>query len=104
MHYDMLLAIKDRLPELYAYSYSAYSQPSTLFYGPYTVQSSEGPQQGDPLGPLMFCNAVQPLLESLGSELTVGYLDDLTLGGLQSQVAKARSTSCPGRRRVGFDP
>ena len=85
---DMLLAIKDRLPELYAYSYSAYSQPSTLFYGPYTLQSSEGPQQGDPLGPLMFSNAVQPLLESLGSELTVGYLDDLTLGGLQSQVAK----------------
>ena len=36
----------------------------------------------------MFGNAVQPLLESLGSELTVGYLDDLTLGGLQNQVAK----------------
>ena len=83
---DMLLAIRDRLPELYAFCLSAYVQPSILFYGPYTLLSNEGPQQGDPIGPLMFSNAVHPLLESLGSELTEGYLDDLTLGGLQSVV------------------
>jgi hypothetical protein len=44
--YDMLLAIKDRLPELYAFCFSAYAQPSVLFYGPFTLMSSEGPQQG----------------------------------------------------------
>ena len=84
---DMLLAIRDRLPKIYAFCYSAYSQPSKLFFGDYTVQSQEGPQQGDPLGPLLFCNTLHPLLQSLKSELNLGYLDDLTLGGLQSQVA-----------------
>ena len=85
---DMLLALRDSLPELYPYSYSAYAYPSLLFYGPYTLLSNEGPQQGDPIGPLLFCNTVQPLLESLQSELPLGYLDDLTLGGEQSAVAK----------------
>ena len=60
---------------------------------------SEGPQQGDPLGPLMFSNTVQPLLVSLTSELTLGYLDDLTLGGLPSQVAKDINPAGHGDRR-----
>ena len=84
---DMFLAVKDRLPELYAFSFSAYSQPSNLYYGPYTLMSNEGPQQGDPIGPLLFSNTIHPLLESLESELPLGYLDDLTLGGPQSVVA-----------------
>lgn len=84
---DMLLATRDRLPELYSFCFSAYSQPSILFYGPFTILSNEGPQQGDPIGPTMFSNTVHPLLESLESEFTEGYLDDFTLGGLQSVVA-----------------
>jgi len=50
--------------------------------------SNEGPQQGDPIGPLLFCTTIKPLLKSLRSELPLGYLDDLTLGGEQSVVAK----------------
>jgi len=50
---------------------------------------NEGPQQGDPMGPLLFSNAIHPLLASLKSELTLGYLNDLTLGGHQSKVAEA---------------
>ena len=85
----MLLALRDSLPELYPYGYSTYyAYPSLLFYGPYKLWSNEGPQQGDPIGPLLFCNTVQPLLESLQSELPLGYLDDFTLGGEQSVVAK----------------
>jgi hypothetical protein len=85
---DMLLAVKERLPELYSYCRSAYSSPTQLFYGRFTLTSGEGPQQGDPLGPLLFCNTEQPLLDSLGSELTLGFLDDLTLGGEQNVVAE----------------
>ena len=44
-------------------------------------------QQGDPLGPLLFCTNIHPLITSLGSYLTLGYLDDLTLAGSQSVVA-----------------
>ena len=80
--------MRNRLPELYAYSFSAYSQPSILYYGQFTLLSNKGPQQGDPLGRLSFSNTVHPLLESMVSDLTRGYLDDVTLGGDQGQVVK----------------
>ena len=48
--------------------------------------SQEGPQQGDPPRPLLFCNSVHPLLTSLNSDLTLGYLDDLTLAGSEQTV------------------
>ena len=69
---DMLQAVRDRIPELLPYCYSSYAQPSTLFYEGDVVLSQEGTQQGDPLGPLLFSNTVQLLLQSLSSALTLG--------------------------------
>ena len=57
------------------------------FFGSHTILYEEGPQQGDPLSPLLFCNTVQPLLSSLASELNLGYFDDVTLGGPVDTVA-----------------
>jgi len=34
-----------------------------------TLMSQEGSQQGDPLGPLLFCHTIHPLLMALGSVL-----------------------------------
>jgi len=62
------------------------SHPFCLF-GQYTVQSQEGAQQGDPIGPLLFCNTIHPLLSSLHSNLNVGYFGDVTLGGHLDVVA-----------------
>ena len=42
---------------------------------------------GDPLGPAMLCSTIHPLLLSLASELKEGHMDDLTLGGPETQVA-----------------
>ena len=84
---EMLLAVHSRMPELYSFCCSAYNQPSVLFFGQYTVQSQEGVQQGDPIGPLLFCNTIQPLLSSLHSNLNIGYLDDVTLGSHLDVVA-----------------
>ena len=84
---DMLQAIRDRAPELFSYCYTAYAHPSMLFYGSDVVMSQEGTQQGDPLGPLLFSNTLQPLLQSLVSVLALGYLDDVTLGGSIDIVA-----------------
>ena len=59
--------------------YSANSSPSTLFWEDKTIQSAEGVQQGDPLGP--FCLTIQQLKPQLTSEFQMFYLDDGTLGG-----------------------
>jgi len=58
-----------------------------MFFGQYTVQSQEGAQQGDTIGPLPFCNTIHPLLSSLRSNLNIGYLDDVTLGGHRDVLA-----------------
>ena len=66
---DMLLSVSDRLPELYAFCLSSYSQPSFLYFGSHVILSQEGPQQGDPLGPLLFCSTIHPLISSLSSDI-----------------------------------
>src|SRR5215469_14295172 len=73
-------------PEIYNYVYSSYHGSSALGFGDHVVMSSEGVQQGDPLGHLLFCAAVQPLLTGCNSELKVGYLDDFTIGGKSDRV------------------
>src|SRR6218665_3763865 len=58
----------------------------TLKFGSFSLLSQMGPQQGDPLGPLLFCLPLQPILMRCSSPVTLGYLDDLTLGGEESIV------------------
>ena len=82
----MLEAVKENVPELFNFVHSAYNQPSMLFCGDRVMQSAEGVQQGDPLGPLLFCLAIQPLIQDLQSEFRVFYLDDGTIGGSLEDV------------------
>ena len=89
----MLLAVSDRLPQAYAYCFSVFSQSSFLFHGPFTILSQEGIPQGDPLGPLLFRNTIQPLILSLNSSLNLGYLDDLSVGEPQFTVAHSVGSS-----------
>ena len=51
------------------------------------ILSQEGVQQGDNLGPLIFCLTIHPALLSLKSEFLVGYMDDITIGGPVASVA-----------------
>ena len=48
--------------------------------------SAEGVQQGDALGPLLFCLTIHPLCSQLKSELCVCYLDDITVGGNSDDI------------------
>ena len=82
--YRMLEAVCDLAPDIYPLVYSAYSSPSTLPWGGHAIQSSEGVQQGDPLGPLLFCLTFHRHCVQLCSPLTVIYLDDVSLCGLMS--------------------
>jgi len=91
LHRDNMLASVDEIiPELAAYCHLAYAESTSLQFGRFVIQSQEGSQQGDPLGPLLFCLPLQPILTQLSSPLTFGYLDDLTLGG-ESRVVEARA-------------
>ena len=87
LHRDsMLEAVFQNIPEIYKFCHLAYGKASFLRYGSWTVVFEEGTQQGDTLGPLLFCLTIQPLLSSLDSELVIGYIDDITLGGSFSSV------------------
>ena len=77
----MLHTVSQKLPELYQYCHTSYAEESLLTFGNKTIVSAEGVQQGDPIGPLLFCLTLQPILTSLSCPLKVGYLDDITLGG-----------------------
>ena len=83
----MLQALYTILPEIAVFCSLAYSEPSNLKYGEFSHLSQVGPQQGDPLGPLLFCLPLQPILAEMASPLTLGYLDDVTLGGKTQVVA-----------------
>lgn len=82
----VLNAVAAKLPELYAFCNSAYSGHSFLVFDKNVISSQEGVQQGDPLGPLLFCLVIHPLLCSLSAKLKIGYLDDITLGGSTGSV------------------
>ena len=77
----LLQSVLAEVPGLYHLVYTVYSNPSFLFFGSHIIDSAEGVQQGDPLGPLLFSITVHHLLGSLRSEFKIFYLDDGTLGG-----------------------
>jgi len=76
----VLDAVAFHRPDLLPLAISTYGSPSFLWTGDTTLQSAEGVQQGDPLGPLLFCLALDAPLKSLDTEFLAGYLDDISLG------------------------
>ena len=54
---------------------SAYDRSSSLFYNDIIIPSQMGVQQGDPLGPFLFCLAIQSIIRSLKSPLNLWYMD-----------------------------
>ncbi|PGH37799.1 MAG: hypothetical protein CRN43_19015, partial [Candidatus Nephrothrix sp. EaCA] len=63
----MLSAVYKTIPEIYPFALQAYSAPSVLRFGHLLLTSEMGPQQGDPLGPLLFSLPLQPVLQTLTS-------------------------------------
>ena len=62
------------------------------------VVSAEGIQQGDPLGPMLFCLGIHNMVSSLSSEFKAFYLDDGTLGGsVEDMVADLRRIEDQGK-------
>ena len=77
----VLLAVSKFIPDLLPFAHSAYSTSSILWWDDVQIDSSKGIQQGDPIGPLLFCLTIHDLVLSLVSQFKVFYLDDGTIGG-----------------------
>ena len=82
----MLEAVLEYAPDLFPFVHSPYERPSSLFCGDGILMSEEGVQQGDPLGPLLFCLTIHPMVQQLKSEFRVFYLDDGTVGSSMQDV------------------
>jgi Reverse transcriptase (RNA-dependent DNA polymerase) len=81
---------------------SAYSCPSFLWSGDEIIFSEEGVQQGDPLGPLLFCLALHEPLQEFQSEFISGYLDDIALGDSVSRVIQDTIRLEQAAERIGL--
>ena len=81
-------------PEISHWVQFTYGCAALLFTGADVVLSYIGVQQGDPLGPLLFCLVLQLLLLRVNDKFkgtpTPAYLDDATVGPLRD-VVTARS-------------
>ena len=98
----MLTAVSTELPELYDFCQASYGKSSILKFGTYDVFSEEGVQQGDPLGPLLFCITLHELLEGLQSDLRIGYLDDISIGGDGVDLAHDLNKIIAGGKEIGL--
>lgn len=82
----LLSEIQKEVPEIFEYMWQCYGTPSKLLFGDNIIESCVGCQQGDPLGPVIFSLAIQPIIDELNSKFNVWYLDDGSLGGTASSV------------------
>ena len=100
---EMLQSVIKFAPDLFRFVQSAYEKPSCLFCGDHILQSAESVQQGDPMGPLLFCISIHDLVSKLQSELVVFYLDDGTIGGsFQDVLADMRLVEL-GALKLGLE-
>ena len=89
-------------PEIYRFTYAKYSCEPKLIYGPHIIRSKEGSQQGDPLSSLEFCDAVDPTLKDLNSEMRPSFMDDVSLSGHISTVAADVETIIAAAGKTGL--
>ena len=88
----VMAAIEEFLPSLLPFLHSAYSSSSKLFREDAEVISAEGVQQGDPIGPLLFCITIHKMVLQIQTAFNVWYLDDGTLGGGEEELLSALKT------------
>ena len=86
----MLERISKVIPELYKFCNLAYKEDSILQFGEFCLTSQQGCQQDEPLGGIIFCLAIHPILHSTTSPLTIGFMAVITLGGTRKEVLDHR--------------
>jgi hypothetical protein len=91
--HQMFVATRKHVPEMSAFVESCYRLPPPLYTERGDViLSSQGVQQGDPLGPVLFSLVLHQVIEKLKSlelDFNHWYLDDGVIIGSYDQVKKA---------------
>merc|ERR1711989_33011 len=99
---DVLLTrVREKCPELLPMVSHSYSLPTPLSFGDAVISSVRGVQQGDPIGPLAFALAIDPIIRAVNSPLNVWYLEDGCLGGPAEAVAEDLSRLSPYHTDAG---
>ena len=97
----VLEAVARHVPDLLPFASSAYGSASDLHLG-VVLESAEGVQQGDPLGPLLFCLALADPLSKLNADFISGYLDDIGLGGPADSIAREVKAFEKNTKEIGL--
>ena len=92
----ILTSIRKLCPTLLPWFWATYGIPSTLLcqHGrndeKFEILSRVGVQQGDPLGPLLFCLGIQPLIEEISTKFPslsqFWFMDDGSLVGTEPDL------------------
>jgi len=82
-------------PGVARYCYWKYVRPSKLAFGSYTIKSTEGTHQGDPMSPMLFALGMHVLIKEVREHWTTlfsgVYMDDWDFGGPPEELDRAFS-------------
>jgi len=99
----MLTEVVKISPDIFPFIYQCYGKPSFLMFGKEVILSQSGVQQGDPLGPMLFCLSINNLIKSLGSRFNAWYLDDGSLGDSSAVVLNDLQTVIEQSKCLGLE-
>ncbi|XP_055339157.1 uncharacterized protein LOC129588800 [Paramacrobiotus metropolitanus] len=100
---EVLRITAEVIPEYYGFVKMCYGSYSSLFLGETIIASQSGVQQGDPLGPVLFCLVLQFVIDKLNAYLNAWYMDDGTLGGTPSEVIRNFLLLIVEAKKVGLE-
>ncbi|KAL0219289.1 hypothetical protein P9112_004942 [Eukaryota sp. TZLM1-RC] len=101
--FDVLL---HDFPELSAYFYLFYGKKSDLIFDSFTLESSSGVKQGDPLGPLLFCLAIHNIIKMTQQDFPdlriVAYMDDISIIGSFESISRVSEDIAAKYKEIGL--
>jgi hypothetical protein len=104
VHRDVFLSeVRSRCPEIFPYVSSGYEVDSVLLYNTRVIPSQEGVQQGDPIGPMLFCAAIHSIIQKVSCELNIWYLDDGIIGDTLENVLRNFEMIVEESKKIGLD-
>ena len=104
----VLARVQRDFPEIATWAWWTYGESSNLWYDGGHMDSDEGVQQGDPLGPFLFSLALEALTAEIHAKcpdlaLHAWYLDDGVVGGRTADVLRACDIVQESAGRIGLD-